>query len=179
MLTTWWHRLSVLTSPTIGDHSVGIVRPRTQATEFSFVLIFMWNFVTKLIVNRIYLDECSHLIGYSAVHSICKPTFRRNVSPPSSGLKSAEHEVSVQQVAIHNSTRCSVSEDGNIDNYRCDNLKSIRMSPSRSVPPTELYAVHLPDSNQTTGSSRTESMTWCITHSHVGISCMTKEVILR
>jgi hypothetical protein len=29
--------------------------------------------------------DCCHLLGYSAVQSVCKPTFRRNVSTPSSG----------------------------------------------------------------------------------------------
>jgi hypothetical protein len=30
---------------------------------------------------------CYHLLGYGAVWSECEPTFRSNVSPPSSGLK--------------------------------------------------------------------------------------------
>jgi hypothetical protein len=31
--------------------------------------------------------EFCHLLGYSAVQSICEPTFRRNISPPTSGSK--------------------------------------------------------------------------------------------
>jgi hypothetical protein len=31
--------------------------------------------------------ECYHPLGYSAVWSVCEPTFRKNVSPPYSGSK--------------------------------------------------------------------------------------------
>jgi hypothetical protein len=31
--------------------------------------------------------EYCHFLGYSAVQSVCEPTFRRYVSPPSSGSK--------------------------------------------------------------------------------------------
>jgi hypothetical protein len=36
-------------------------------------------------------SEFFYLLGYSAMQSACEPTFRRNVSPPSSGSKRNQH----------------------------------------------------------------------------------------
>jgi hypothetical protein len=43
-------------------------------------------------------EEC-RLLGCGAVWSLCEPTFRRNVSPPSSGLKTPWARNQLEQVA--------------------------------------------------------------------------------
>jgi hypothetical protein len=40
-----------------------------------------------IIIRKLFDSECCPLLGYSAVYSVHEPTFRRNISPPSSGWK--------------------------------------------------------------------------------------------
>jgi len=42
-----------LTSPTGGGRSVGIVRVRTKATEFSFVLLVLYKLATNSVSQRL------------------------------------------------------------------------------------------------------------------------------
>jgi hypothetical protein len=72
-----------LTLPTSGGSSVGIVPSRTHATEFSF-----WGFPDA------GHEECL-LLGCGDVWVYYKPTFRRNMSPPSSGQKSVSNCVTL------------------------------------------------------------------------------------
>jgi hypothetical protein len=53
----------VITSPTSGGRSVGIVRPRTQIMEFSFSFINKCDFVMKT------LHLCSNYLSYSIISS--------------------------------------------------------------------------------------------------------------
>ena len=43
-----------LTSPTGGGRSIGIVRVRTKATEFSLVLVYRWS-VVSAILNSVFI----------------------------------------------------------------------------------------------------------------------------
>jgi hypothetical protein len=42
-----WPQTLALISPTSGGRSVGIVRSRTQATEFFIINYMLWNFVNE------------------------------------------------------------------------------------------------------------------------------------
>jgi hypothetical protein len=70
------------------------------------------------------LNEKYQLLGYNAMSVECQPTFRRNISPPSSILKmeavcSSETSVDTQQT-----TRGYILEVDTIHNHLCENLKS-------------------------------------------------------
>jgi hypothetical protein len=85
-----------------------------------------------------------HLLGYSTVQSVeCQPTFRRNISPLSSGSKNKPSKISAQKhiasrallkmeaicssetsVDLQRTTRRYIPDDSTLHNHRCKNLKS-------------------------------------------------------
>jgi hypothetical protein len=87
-----------------GGRSVGIVRSRTKATEFSLSFSLCTN-------GKFYL------LGYSAVYSVeSQPTFRRNRSLPFSRCRL---HLDLQRIA-----RRYVAEYRTLHNHRCENLRS-------------------------------------------------------
>jgi hypothetical protein len=94
--------------------------------------------ISRLTGRSVNREEPLSLLKHSAVQSACKPTFRRNVSPTSSGLKImwARHQLLVggylKMEAIRSSetsvhiprTRRYIPLDSKFHNYRWDSLKS-------------------------------------------------------
>jgi hypothetical protein len=76
------------------------------------------------------LHEELYLLGYNAVYSDeSKPTFRRNMSPPSSGSRNKALKMeaicsSETSVDFRRTTRRYVPEDSTLHNHRCENIRS-------------------------------------------------------
>jgi hypothetical protein len=52
---TFYQQKLALTSPTRGDRSVGIVRWRTKATEFSFLVQYIFKFLNDILIDFIWI----------------------------------------------------------------------------------------------------------------------------
>jgi hypothetical protein len=86
-LCSWLHQLYYV-------RSVSFVTAISRKANHGFCYspLYLFKFINIRLMCRIWGSrngsyESCHLLGYSAVWSIYEPTFRRNISPLSSGLK--------------------------------------------------------------------------------------------
>jgi hypothetical protein len=101
-----------------------------------FTYCYRSNFVSILTIATSISDMLIHkefcLLGYNALKSVeSQPTFRRNISPPSSGPKNMPSKKPVwgrwqaeTSVDFQRTTRRYIPEDRTFHNHRCGNLKS-------------------------------------------------------
>jgi hypothetical protein len=81
----------------------------------------------KTVMFRTHLMiEEYNLLGYNVLYSVeCQPTFRRKLSPPSSGSKKNKlSKNQLDQVDTQRTTRRYIPEDCTLHNHRCENLRS-------------------------------------------------------